>query len=186
MPFDYTKTEIPDVILIKSTVFTDKRGFFSEIHRNTDFNDHVDTKINFVQDNFSISNNGVLRGLHIQLSPFMQGKLVSCLNGRILDVAVDLRLDSDYYGKHVKVKLDLGKVLYIPPGFAHGFLSLEDETVVFYKNTNEYSPEHDSGVVWNDKVLNIKWPLSNPIVSSKDKNLSSFKELEGKLKNGRL
>ena len=137
MSFTYLRTEIPDVFLIESTVFDDERGFFSEIHRDIDFNKII-KGCNFVQDNFSISKEGVLRGLHLQLSPFMQGKLISCPNGKILDVAVDLRLDSEYYGKHVKVELELGKLLYIPPGFAHGFLSLEDNTVVFYKNTNEY------------------------------------------------
>ena len=124
----------------------------------------------FVQDNFSISKKGALRGLHYQAPPFAQGKLVSVLRGRVLDVAVDIRFGSPTYGKHVMVELssENHRQLWIPEGFAHGFVVLEDDTFFLYKCTNTYSKEHERGILWNDPALGIDWSVATPIVSEKD------------------
>ncbi|MGB4645270.1 MAG: dTDP-4-dehydrorhamnose 3,5-epimerase, partial [Dictyoglomaceae bacterium] len=149
MPFNFIKLEIPEVILIEPTVFSDERGFFIETYKSSEFKKNgID--YDFVQDNHSKSKRGVLRGLHYQLKPMEQGKLVRCIKGRIWDVAVDIRKGSPTYSKWVAVELseDNKKMFWIPPGFLHGFVALEDNTEIIYKVTKEYSKEHDRGIFW--------------------------------------
>ncbi len=169
MPFEFEKLEIPDLVLIKSRIFGDDRGFFLELYKHSDF---VRGGIleHLVQDNYSKSTKGVLRGLHYQKAPNAQGKLVMCIKGAIFDVAVDIRRGSSHYGKWIGVNLteENKNMLYIPPGFAHGFQVLTDTAEVLYKCTNEYSPADDRGIIWSDQDLNIDWPLSDPILSAKD------------------
>ncbi|MCX8031263.1 MAG: dTDP-4-dehydrorhamnose 3,5-epimerase [Thermodesulfovibrionales bacterium] len=170
MPFEFKRLKIPDVILIKATSFFDNRGFFLEIFKQSSFYISGIKRI-FLQDNLSLSKKGVLRGLHYQKNPQAQGKLVKVLSGSILDVAVDIRKGSPYYGKWVAEVLTSKNnlMLWIPEGFAHGFLSLEDNSLVLYKNTKEYSPEHDRGIIWNDPNIAIQWGIKEPILSDKDK-----------------
>ncbi|MGL6115869.1 MAG: dTDP-4-dehydrorhamnose 3,5-epimerase, partial [Cetobacterium sp.] len=148
--FKRVKTGIKDLIVIEPTVFGDNRGFFMESYSKKDFAE-IGMDVEFVQDNHSKSKKGVLRGLHFQ-TKHIQGKLVRVTAGSVLDVAVDLRKDSSTFGKHYLVELtaDNKKMFYIPPGFAHGFLTLEDNTEFQYKCTDYYAPEFDSGVLWND------------------------------------
>lgn len=167
---DVQATEIPEVKRIRPQKHGDRRGFFSET-----FNAKAFAKANlptkFVQDNHSLSaERGVLRGLHYQAAPFAQGKLVRVLRGSILDVAVDIRPGSVSFGKHVRVRLSAEnwEQLWIPPGFAHGFVTLESNTEVLYKVTDYYSPEHEHGIVWNDPGLAIDWGIDNPILSKRD------------------
>ena len=182
MPFEFIKTEIPDVVLVKPRVFSDERGFFMETYKKSDF-EKAGIETNFVQDNHSKSVKGVLRGLHFQKEPKAQGKLVRCLKGKIFDVAVDIRKNSPTFGKWVGYELSEENkyMLWIPEGFAHGFLTLEDNTEIFYKVSNsEYSPEHDAGIIWNDEDINIKWPIENIenlILSEKDKKLPKLREI---------
>jgi len=169
MPFTFRKLEIPEIILIKPEVFPDGRGFFMEIYKYSDFA-QGGIKEDFVQDNFSRSARGVLRGLHFQKSPNAQGKLIQCLRGRIFDVAVDIRKSSPTFGRWVGTELT-GKnkrILYIPPPFAHGFVVLSETADVVYKCTKEYSPQDDRGIIWNDPDINILWPLKEPVLSGKD------------------
>ncbi len=171
MPFTFTPTEIPDVIKIQRQVFADSRGEFSEIYKASEFKANG-LNFEFVQDNFPLSHKAVLRGLHYQLDPYAQGKLVSVIKGAIYDVAVDIRKDSVTFGKWVALELNdkNHSAVYIPPGFAHGFMALEDDTRVLYKMSHrEYSPQHERGILYNDPDLNIPWPLPNPIISDKDK-----------------
>jgi len=179
MPFTFKRLEIPDIILIEPKVLGDNRGFFMETYKYSEFKRNG-IEYNFVQDNHSKSQKGVLRGLHYQLKPMEQGKLVRCVRGRIWDVAVDIRKGSPWYGKWVAVEISEENklMLWIPPGFAHGFVALEDDTEVIYKVTKEYSPEHDRGIIWNDPDLAIDWPIKNPILSEKDKNLPKLKNAE--------
>ncbi len=179
MPFEFIKTRIPDVIIIKPKVFGDDRGFFMETYKESDFRKAgIDT--DFVQDNHSRSIKGVLRGLHYQLEPMAQGKLVRCIKGRIFDVAVDLRKKSPSFGKWVGVELSEENklMLWIPKGFAHGFLTLSEEAEVIYKVSGaEYSPEHDRSIRWNDPEIGINWPLEEePVLSEKDRNAPFLKE----------
>ncbi len=179
MPFTFKRLEIPDVILIQPKVFGDERGFFMETYKASEFKKNgID--YDFVQDNHSRSQKGVLRGLHYQLKPMEQGKLVRCVKGRIWDVAVDIRKGSPWYGKWVAVELSEENklMLWVPPGFAHGFVALEDGTEVIYKVTKEYAPELDRGIIWNDPDLAIDWPIENPVLSEKDGNLPKFKDAE--------
>ena len=161
--------EIADVLLFEPTAFEDERGFFMETYNEVRYHAAGITE-RFVQDNVSLSHKGVLRGLHYQAPPHAQGKLVSVLRGRVFDVAVDIRSGSLTFGKHVAVELSQAnkKQLWIPPGFAHGFLALEDDTILSYKCTNTYEPPCDRGIAWNDPDLAIPWPITNPIVSEKD------------------
>ncbi|TYB30761.1 MAG: dTDP-4-dehydrorhamnose 3,5-epimerase, partial [Candidatus Mcinerneyibacterium aminivorans] len=160
-------------------VFEDKRGYFCETYKQSDFLKN-DIKENFVQDNQSYSKKNVLRGLHYQLPPYQQGKLVRCINGEIFDVAVDIRENSDTFKKWVGVNLssENKKIIYIPPGFAHGFYTLSKTATIHYKVTEEYAPEYDSAICWNDSDINIEWPDGEKIVSKKDKNAKSLKEAE--------
>ncbi len=171
-------TEIPDVLIIKPQVFTDERGYFFESYNKQKFmNAGIDA--NFVQDNESKSMKGVLRGLHFQKPPFAQGKLVRVMRGAVLDVAVDLRHGSPWYGRWAAIELtEHNKWMYwIPPGFAHGFLTLEDNTVFFYKCTNIYNKESEGSVRWNDPDLNIDWGNADPVLSAKDVVAPLFKDL---------
>lgn len=178
MPFEFIRLEIPDVILIKPKVFEDERGFFLEFFKYSDFK-QAGINCNFVQDNHSKSKKGVLRGLHYQLEPKAQGKLVRCIKGKIWDVAVDIRKGSPTFGKWVAVELTEENkwMLWIPPGFAHGFVALEDCEII-YKCTEEYAPELDRGIIWNDPDIAISWPVENPILSQKDSKLPRLKDAE--------
>ncbi len=179
MPFHFERLEIPEIILIEPKIFKDTRGFFMETYKYSDFVS-VDVKAHFVQDNYSRSSRGVLRGLHYQKEPDAQGKLVQCLQGKIFDVAADIRKGSPTFGRWVSAELsqENGRMLYVPPGFAHGFLVLSESADVIYKCTREYSPENDRGVIWNDPDLNIEWPLKNPFLSEKDGGHPLLKDID--------
>jgi dTDP-4-dehydrorhamnose 3,5-epimerase len=172
-------TEIPDVCIVKPAVFADERGYFFESYSREKFLASA-LDLNFVQDNESRSMKGVLRGLHFQQQPSAQGKLVRVMRGAVLDVAVDIRLKSPTYGKWVSIVLTgENKYMYwIPEGFAHGFLTLEDDTVFFYKCTNPYNKASEGSIRWNDPDLNINWGIENPILSEKDKISPLFKDLK--------
>ncbi|PWE19143.1 dTDP-4-dehydrorhamnose 3,5-epimerase [Aliarcobacter skirrowii] len=159
----FTRTAIPDVVIIEPKVHGDSRGYFVETFRQDKLEEFLGYKINFCQDNESKSSKGVLRGLHYQLPPHAQTKLVRVIHGRVLDVAVDIRKNSPTFGKHVAVELSAEnkKQLLIPRGFAHGFVVLEDDTVFAYKVDNYYSPECDRGIAFDDKNLNIDWILNH-------------------------
>lgn len=172
-----TPLAIADVLLIEPQVFADDRGFFFESFNQGRFERALGHKINFVQDNHSKSLKGVLRGLHYQLSPKAQGKLVRVIQGEVFDVAVDLRKSSPTFGKWVGEILTAQnkKQLWIPEGFAHGFVTLSDSAEFLYKTTDIYSTEHERTIQWNDKVLGIQWPINfAPILSKKDLEASSF------------
>jgi len=179
LPFKFNKLEIPSVVLIETRSFTDNRGFFQENFKESDFvSNGINTK--FVQDNVSRSIKGVLRGLHYQKHPKAQAKLVTAIRGEIFDVAVDIRKGSPTFGKWVSEILSdkNHNSLYIPEGFAHGFCVLSDEADVLYKVNQEYSSENERGIIWNDPKLGIKWPTSQPIVTSKDLQLPSLNEID--------
>lgn len=174
------KTKIPDVLIFEPKVFGDERGFFFESFNHKLFEDAVGYSVTFVQDNHSKSSKGVLRGLHYQLSPHAQGKLVRCVAGEVFDVAVDIRKSSSTFGQWVGVHLsgDNKRQLWIPEGFAHGFLTLSETAEFLYKTTSYYHPESDRGLLWNDPDLDIKWSLDQaPLLSEKDKSQQLFKEL---------
>ena len=159
----FTRTAIPDVVIIEPKVHGDSRGYFVETFRQDKLEEFLGYQINFCQDNESKSSKGVLRGLHYQLPPHAQTKLVRVIYGRVLDVAVDIRKNSPTFGQHVAVELsgENKKQLLIPRGFAHGFVVLEDDTVFAYKVDNYYSPECDRGIAFDDKNLNIDWILNH-------------------------
>ena len=178
-------TRIPtifeDVFLIKPKIFRDERGSFSEMFVHKDFENLLGKKIKFCQDNLTNSKKGVLRGLHFQLPPFEQSKLVRCVCGKILDVVVDLRTNSKTFGKSFSIELtsENKKQLFVPKGFAHGFQVLSDEAIVNYKVDEYYNSDSDMGIIWNDEDLLIKWNYDiEPILSKKDLNLGSFKNLK--------
>ena len=168
------KTFIKDLILITPNVFADDRGYFMESFNQKKLASVI--KDIFVQDNESLSQKGVLRGLHFQLPPYPQAKLIRVIKGSILDVAVDLRKDSESYGQHFKHVLsgENKKQLYIPEGFAHGFHCLENNSLINYKCSNYYYSEYEASISWNDKDLNIDWGIENPILSEKDKFAENF------------
>lgn len=169
------KTEIPDVLIFEPKVFGDERGFFFESFNQKVFEEAVGRKVEFVQDNHSKSSKGVLRGLHYQLEPYAQGKLVRCVVGEVFDVAVDIRKSSSTFGKWVGVNLSAEnkRQLWIPEGFAHGFLVLSETAEFVYKTTNYYHPESDRGIIWNDPDIGIEWPkIKSLILSEKDKKHS--------------
>jgi dTDP-4-dehydrorhamnose 3,5-epimerase len=182
MGFLFKRTEIKDVVIIEPQVFKDDRGFFMETYKKSEF-EKADISFNFKQDNHSLSVKNVLRGLHYQLPPFAQGKLLRCINGEIFDVAVDIRKDSETFGKWVGINLssENKRMLYIPPGFAHGFLTLSNVAEIHYKMTEEYAPEYERGIIWNDKDISVLWPIDNieeVIVSEKDRNNPALKNAE--------
>ena len=179
MPFEFIKQNIPEVILIIPKVFEDNRGFFMESYKKSDFYANgICTE--FKQDNYSKSSKGVLRGLHYQEEPNAQAKLVRCVKGKIYDVAVDIRKNSKTFGKYVKVELSESNknMLYIPEGFAHGFVVLSDEAEILYKTSGEYAPKSDRGILWCDKDINIDWEIDfEPILSEKDTRQPSLREV---------
>ena len=175
-----TPLSIPDLLLIEPQVFVDDRGFFYESFNQNKFEEAMGKKINFVQDNHSKSVKGVLRGLHYQLTPKAQGRLVRVIQGEVFDVAVDLRQSSPTFGKWVGEILsgDNKKQLWIPEGFAHGFLTLSDTAEFLYKTTDFYSKDHEEAVQWNDETIGIDWPMQEVSLSSKDNTALSFKEVK--------
>ncbi|MEM3844372.1 MAG: dTDP-4-dehydrorhamnose 3,5-epimerase [Candidatus Parvarchaeota archaeon] len=177
MPLNIKRTEIPEVLLISSEKFADERGFFIEKYKRSNLR-AFGIDLDFVQMNHSFSKYGVLRGLHFQKRPKEQDKLVTVTRGKIMDVAVDLRPNSPTYRKYVYATLsdENNTSIFIPKGFAHGFLALEESDVV-YLTTTEYSSEHDSGIRWDDPDININWPIKNPIVSKKDRSLKYLSDL---------
>ncbi|MEQ8363938.1 MAG: dTDP-4-dehydrorhamnose 3,5-epimerase [Cyclobacteriaceae bacterium] len=174
---EITTTPIKGLIEITPKVFPDTRGWFFEFYKDISFKD-IDPSVHFVQENISFSKKGVIRGLHLQRTPFAQAKLVAVIKGKVLDVVVDLRKRSDTFGKIFTRVLDDEKhnMLYVPEGFAHGISALED-SYFFYKCSSSYSPKHEVGIIWNDPKLGIDWQISDPIVSQKDQALPSLDEL---------
>lgn len=172
MPFIFENTELPGVILITTRVFSDARGEFLEAFKASEFT-AAGIPSRFVQDNASVSHAGVLRGLHYQLPPHAQGKLVSVTRGAAWDVAVDLRVGSAAFGRWMarELRSEPCEMLWIPAGFAHGFLALEDDTRLSYKCTSEYHPDSEAGIRWDDPQLAIAWPHRNVLVSRKDRDL---------------
>ena len=177
MNFKITETELAGVYLIEKTKFNDERGYFMEFFREDSFNGKF-KDLKFVQDNLSFSRKGVIRGLHFQKNPFAQGKLVSVLHGRIMDVAVNLKKNSKDFGKYIIKELSEENCssLYIPDYFAHGFVAME-ESYVLYKTTEYYNRESERGIRFNDPDINIKWNVVDPVVSEKDLKLPALKEL---------
>ena len=177
MPFKFQRLEIPDVILVEPEVFDDERGFFMETYKYSEFC-AFGIKEHFLQDNHSRSVKRVLRGLHYQNPPKAQGKLVRVVVGEIFDVGVDIRRGSPTYGKWVGeiLSAENKRMLYIPPGFAHGFCVLSDVAEVLYKTTAEYAPECEAGIIWNDPEIGIRWPIEHPILSAKDAALPPLRE----------
>ena len=176
-----TKTDIQGLIIIEPQIFKDSRGCFFESWNAKKFK-QLGINEDFVQDNQSVSSKGVLRGLHFQNPPYAQAKLVRVIEGSVLDVAVDLRKNSPTYGKHVSVILSEqnNKSFFIPKGFAHGFLSLEDNTVFNYKCSDYYNKESEGSLLWNDEDLKIDWQIDNPLVSEKDLQADLFKNFKTK------
>jgi len=178
----FTPQSISDVILIEPTVHGDERGYFMESFKQDVFENALGYKVNFIQDNESKSTKGVLRGLHYQLPPYTQAKLVRVVKGSVLDVAVDIRQNSNTFGQYVSLVLseENKKQLFVPRGFAHGFIVLSKEAIFSYKVDNKYTPQHEHTILWNDIDLDIDWHLDDivPSLSDKDKNGVSFKNAE--------
>lgn len=178
-----TKTPLEDLLVIEPKVWKDNRGYFYESY-NAKLFAEAGVNVSFVQDNQSFSQKGALRGLHAQNMPFEQGKLVRVLQGRVVDVAVDIRKESPTYGQHFSIELsgENHKQLWVPPGFLHGFLTLEDQTIFTYKVSNYYDKHSEIGVMWNDTDLNIEWadymPESTFLLSDKDQELANFKDFK--------
>ena len=175
----FTPTAIRDVIVIEPKVFGDERGFFFESFSKREFSDSIGYNVEFVQDNHSRSRRGVLRGLHYQMPPCAQGKLVRVVSGEVFDVAVDIRRGSPAFGQWVGEILSESnrKQLWVPPGFAHAFLTLSDSADFLYKTTDFYSPESERCIMWNDPQIGIQWPFdSEPLVSAKDAKGVSLSE----------
>lgn len=171
-------TPLQGLLVIQPKVFTDARGYFFESYSEKIFNQHgIDA--HFVQDNQSLSQKDALRGLHFQAPPYEQGKLVRVIKGAVLDVVVDIRKNSPTYGQHFSLELSEKNflMLWVPPGFAHGFATLENDTIFVYKCTNLYHKESEGGINWNDPDLKINWGISSPIVSDKDRELGLLKNL---------
>ncbi|HKL02591.1 MAG TPA: dTDP-4-dehydrorhamnose 3,5-epimerase [Cryomorphaceae bacterium] len=172
------QTHIKDLLILKPDVFEDNRGYFMESFNANRFKSKTALEVVFVQDNESMSNRNVLRGLHFQKPPHEQGKLVRVVRGAVLDIAVDIRKGSPTYGQHVKIELTEENKwqFYVPPGFAHGFLVLKDHTIFSYKCTNYYHRESEDVLRWNDPSLGIKWGTENPILSEKDKAAQTLEQ----------
>lgn len=177
MPFEFKRLAIHDVVLIKPRVFNDERGQFLETYKQSEFG-RFGIRGPFAQGNHSISSRGILRGLHYQAEPKAQTKLVRVVVGEIFDVAVDIRKDSPTYRQWVTANLSAVNraMLYIPVGFAHGFCVLSESAEVLYMASEEYSPSHERGIIWNDPKLSIDWPIDTPILSAKDKAWLSLSE----------
>jgi dTDP-4-dehydrorhamnose 3,5-epimerase len=177
----FTKTTIPGLVIIEPKVFGDDRGYFFESFNQNEFEAQVGP-IKFVQDNESKSTYGVLRGLHFQKPPFAQSKLIRCIEGEVLDIAVDVRKNSPTFGQHFSVKLtgDNKKQLFIPKGFAHGFLVISEAASIAYKVDNIYAPDHDSGIIWNDSELGIDWGIKpqDVLLSHKDSVLKPLSQTD--------
>lgn len=169
---EFIKQSIPEVVLIKPKIFGDERGYFSETFRQDKFEEAIGYQVDFCQDNESKSSKGVLRGLHFQLPPFAQSKLVRVIEGKVLDVAVDIRANSPTYGQYVMAVLSAENKyqLFVPRGFAHGFVVLSETAIFAYKVDNYYAPEHDRGLAFNDPDLNIDWQLPNVSLQLSDKD----------------
>ena len=179
MPFAFERLDIPEVILVEGKAFGDDRGFFAEIYKRSEFvAGGIDE--DFLQDNFSRSRRGVFRGLHYQNPPAAQGKLVQVIRGEIVDIAVDIRKGSPSYGKSVTATLSDSnrRMLWVPPGFAHGFCALSEEADVMYKVTSEYAPEHDRGIKWNDPDIGLVLPIESPLLSDKDAQLPALADAD--------
>ncbi len=180
MPYKVKKTSLNDVLLLEPEVFSDDRGYFFESFNQKDFNDSVGLDINFVQDNHSKSKKNVLRGLHYQVKK-PQGKLIRVLRGKIFDVVVDMRLSSQNYGKWFGVILSSENrlQLWVPEGFAHGFLTLSDTAELAYKTSDYWYPKYERSLLWNDEEIAIEWPISEePLLTEKDSNGSTLKKAE--------
>ena len=177
----FVNTPIEGLVIIEPTVFGDNRGYFLESYNKKEFEKAIG-EISFVQDNESKSSKGVLRGLHFQKPPYAQAKLVRCIEGKVLDVAVDIREGSETFGQHITVELsgENKKQVFIPRGFAHGFLVLSNSAIVSYKVDNSYAPTYDAGIRWDDPILNIQWGVSESevLVSEKDAKRPFFSEFE--------
>ena len=171
-----TPLKIPDVILIEPKIFGDERGYFFESFNQTAFNQAIGYEVQFVQDNHSKSQKGVLRGLHYQLPPKAQGKLVRVIQGEVFDVAVDIRKDSPTFREWVGeiLSAENKKQLWIPEGFAHGFVTLSDTAEFLYKTTDYYAPEYERCILWSHQEIGIEWPISHPILSEKDSQGSEY------------
>jgi len=176
------KTKLKDCFILEPKVFGDERGYFLESYNKYKFDELIGQKIDFIQDNEAKSSKGVLRGLHFQLPPYSQAKLVRVTKGKVLDVMVDLRKSSPTYLQHQSILLSSKnkKQLFVPRGFAHGYVVLSNTAVFYYKVDNKYSPENDSGIIWNDAALGIDWgiPEEELIISPKDKNLQTLSEFD--------
>lgn len=186
MPFEFKKLEIPGVVLVRPAFIKDERGFFAEIYKYPDFQ-ALGIQNPFLQMNHSLSAKNVLRGLHYQKDPFAQSKFIRVLQGKIFDVAVDIRRGSPFFGKAITVTLDADKreMLFIPEGFAHGFLTLSDEAEVEYLCSNVYSPQNERGLFFGDPALGIKWPAKDPIVSAKDRTHPFLKDIDNNFVYGK-
>jgi len=171
-------TEFEGLYIIQPKCFEDERGYFFESYNENEFK-KAGLHLNFVQDNQSLSQKGVLRGMHFQNPPFAQGKLVRVIKGAVLDVVIDIRKNSKTFGRHFSLELNEQNktMLYIPEGFAHGFLTLQDNTIFFYKCTNFYNKASEDCILWNDPALNINWGISNPLVSEKDSLAKPLSEI---------
>ncbi|MDA7617991.1 dTDP-4-dehydrorhamnose 3,5-epimerase [Verrucomicrobia bacterium] len=178
MPFEFEKTSPEGLVVVKPVRFHDSRGHFEECFHRKLFHENG-IQGDFVQDNQSYSIRHTLRGLHYQIPPCAQAKLVRVIQGKVLDVVVDIRLDSPSYGSHYKIELDAEKgcMLYIPEGFAHGFAVLSDSAIVHYKTTSFYNPHLEAGICWNDPELAIDWNIASPLLSEKDAQLPLLKHL---------
>ncbi|MCR5129954.1 MAG: dTDP-4-dehydrorhamnose 3,5-epimerase [Prevotella sp.] len=178
---EFIPTSIKDVFIIEPKVFNDQRGYFFEVWKQAEFNEHIG-KVDFVQDNESKSSFGVLRGLHYQRGSFSQAKLVRVIKGSVFDVAVDLRRDSETFGQYVGAELseENKRQLFIPRGFAHGFLVMSEEAIFTYKVDNVYAPQAEASILWNDEQIGIKWPIAveNLLLSEKDKKAVPFSDAE--------
>jgi dTDP-4-dehydrorhamnose 3,5-epimerase len=181
MPFEFEPLGIDGVTLIKPRVFEDRRGFFMETHRQSEFEASGMDAV-FIQENHSLSSAGTLRGLHYQNSPMAQGKLIRVIRGEIFDVVVDLRKGATTYGRWISVRLSEKNkhILYVAPWFAHGFCVLGETAEVLYKTTAEYSPSHEAGIAWNDPALAIDWPLENPVLSDRDRKWPPLSEADNR------
>ncbi|MES2593377.1 MAG: dTDP-4-dehydrorhamnose 3,5-epimerase [Bacteroidota bacterium] len=174
-----TTTPLSGLLIIQPKVFADDRGYFYESYNKPLFKQHgIDAE--FVQDNQSLSQTGVLRGMHFQNEPYAQGKLVRVIKGAILDVVVDIRKNSATYGQYFALELNEGNktMLWIPPGFAHGFLTLENDTIFSYKCSNYYNKASEGCILWNDSDVGINWGITNPVLSDKDKEGTPFKDFK--------